>query len=131
MFDIRPKRQFGYLLPVTVGDTIYYQFYRVFPPDVFMATYPLALSAFSRPAVDAALEHFWDGVEFLASRGVERIVQGGIPVSALAGRERIRSLLAEAERRTGIPADADFEEAIAALQALGVRKVAVAAKWDD
>lgn len=131
MIDIRPRRQLGYLLPVTVGDTVYYQFYRVFPPDVFMATFPLALSAFTRPAVDAALGNFWEGVDFLASRGVERIVQGGIPVSALAGRDRIRRLLDEAERKTGIPCDGDFEESIRALQDLGVRKVAVAAKWDD
>jgi len=131
MIDIRPAHQLGYLLPVMVGDTVYYQFHRVFPPDVLLVAYPLGLAGFTPTAVDAALERFWEGVEFLRGRGVERIVQGGIPVSAHAGRDRILRLVAEAERRTGIPVSADFEESIEALRSLGVRRVAVAAKWDD
>ncbi len=96
MIDIRPAHQLGYLLPVMVGDTIYYQFHRVFPPDVLLVAYPLGLASFTPAAVDVALGHFWEGVEFLRGRGVERIVQGGIPVSAPAGRERILRLIAEA-----------------------------------
>lgn len=131
MTDIRPAHQLGYLLPVLVADAIFYQFYRVLPPDVLLVAYPIALTGFTPTAVDAALGHFWEGVDFLSGRGVERIVQGGIPVSAYAGRDRILRLVAEAERRTGIPVSADFEESIDALRSLGVRRVAVAAKWDD
>lgn len=131
MIDLRPRHQVGYLLPVDIADAIYYQFSRVFPRDVLLVGYPLALTGFYAPDVDAALEHFWEGVDFLASRGVERIVQGGIPVSALAGRERIQQLVAEAGRRTGLPVSADFEESIDAFHELGVRRVAVAAKWDE
>jgi maleate cis-trans isomerase len=131
MIDLRPAHQLGYLLPVMVGDAIYYQFHRVAPPDTLLVAYPIGLTRFTGEAVDAALDHFWAGVDFLAGRGVERIVQGGIPVSAFAGRQRILRLIGEAEQRTGIPVTADFEESIEALRSLGVQRVAVAAKWDD
>jgi maleate cis-trans isomerase len=129
MIDLRPSHQLGYILPVTVADTVYYQFHRVYPPDCILVGYPIGLQAFSPEGVDAALEHFWEAFEFLVGRRVERIVQGGIPVSATAGRARILGLLDEARRRSDIPTTADFEEVIEAFQALGVRRVAVAAKW--
>lgn len=129
MIDIRPSHQLGYILPVSVADTVYYQFHRVYPPECLLVGYPIGLQAFSPAGVDAALEHFWEAFEFLVGRQVERIVQGGIPVSATAGRARILDLLEEARRRSDIPTTADFEEVIQAFQALGVEQVAVAAKW--
>lgn len=129
--DILPRHQLGYLLPVSVADTVYYQFHRVFPRDALLVGYPLAVRAFTVPAVLEALEGFRAGVDFLAAKGVERIVQGGIPVSALAGRARIQALLAQAQQTTGLPVSADFEEVIEALQWLGAGRVAIAAKWDE
>lgn len=131
VIDLLPRHQLGYILPVEVGDAMYYQFHRVFPPDCLFVCYPIGLQSFTPAGVDAALEHFWQAFEFLVERRVERIVQGGIPVSALAGRTRILELLAEAGRRTSIPTTADFEEVVEAFQELGVKRVAVAAKWDD
>jgi maleate isomerase len=131
MNDLVPRHQLGYILPVYVADTIYYQFHRVFPPDCLLVGYPIGLSSFTPEGVDASLERFWEAFDFLVDRGVERIVQGGIPVSALAGRARIRGLLDEAARRGSIPTTADFEEVIDALQQFGVKRIAVASKWDE
>lgn len=130
MIDLLPRHQLGYILPVAVADTVYYQFHRVFPPDCMLVGYPIGLPSFSPEGVDQALGRFWEAFDFLVGRQVERIVQGGIPVSALAGRARILGLLEQAARRTSIPASADFEETIQAFRELGVRRVAVAAKWD-
>src|SRR5262249_55086268 len=59
----------------------------------------------------------------------ERISQGGIPVSAYAGRPRVLALLEDAAKRSPIPATADFEESIEAVRHLGIKRLAVAAKW--
>jgi arylmalonate decarboxylase len=94
-----------------------------------LVNYPLNLQSFSTGGVDKALEAFWPAFDFLVARKVERISQGGIPVSAYAGRARILAMLEEAARRTTISATADFEESIEAIRHLGIKRVAVAAKW--
>jgi maleate cis-trans isomerase len=131
MIDLIPRHQLGYVLPIPVGDYVHYQFYRACPADCFLVARPLDLKAFTPEGVDAALAAFHPAVDFLIDRRVHRISQGGIPISALAGRARILEMLDSIRRRTDIPATADFEETIEAFQALGITRVAVAAKWDD
>ncbi len=129
MIDVLPRHQFGYINPVQLADFIHYQFYRIFPPGCIWVSYPLNLQNFSASGVDKALEAFWQAFDFLVDRRVERISQGGIPVSAYAGRPRILAMLEEASKRSSIPATADFEESIQAVRHLGIKRLAVAAKW--
>lgn len=130
--DMLPAGQLGYILPPRIGDTIHHQFYRTCPPDLMLVVYSLDLGAFTAEGVEAALASFWPAFDFLAARKVDRIVQAGIPVSSIAGRARILGFLEEAARRApGIPASADFEEAIEGFKLLGCRKIAMAGKWDD
>ena len=129
MLDLLPRHQFGYILPVPIGDMQHYMFYRIFPQDCMEVCCPLNLQQFSASGVDKALEAFWPAFEFLADRKVERISQGGIPISAYAGRPRILKMLEEANKRANIPTSADFEESIEGIRALGIKRLAVAAKW--
>jgi len=129
VIDLMPRRQFGYINPVQISDFIHYQFYCIFPPNCLMVNIPLNLQSFSQGGVDKALEAFWPALDFLVARKVERISQGGIPVSAYAGRPRVLALLEEAAKRSSIPATTDFEESIEAMQHLGIKRLAVAAKW--
>ena len=129
MIDVMPRRQFGYINPVQISDYIHYQFYGIFPSNCLLVNFPLNLQSFSHGGVDKALEAFWSGHSFLVDRKVERISQGGIPVSAYAGRPRILAMLEKAAKRSSIPATADFEESIEAIQHLGIKRLAVAAKW--
>jgi maleate cis-trans isomerase len=127
-----PTGQLGYILAPRVGDAIHHQFYRSCPQDLMLVVYPLNLGAFTEAGIEAALASFWPAFEFLVARKVDRIVQGGIPVSAFAGRERILGFLEEAARRApSIPATVDFEEVIDGFKLLGCRKIAMAGKWDD
>jgi len=127
--DLMPRRQFGYINPVQISDYIHYQFYCIFPSNCLMVNIPLNLQSFSTGGVDKALEAFWPAFDFLVAREVERISQGGIPVSAYAGRPRVLAMLEEAAKRSSIPATADFEESIEAVRHLGIKRLAVAAKW--
>jgi maleate cis-trans isomerase len=129
--DLRPKHQFGYINPVVISDFIHYQFYQVAPPRTHFVAYHINLQALTREGVERALTAFWDAVDFLIGRKVERISLGGIPLSAYAGRQRVLELLQQARGRTDIPVTTDFEEAIVALRYLGVERVVAAAKWDQ
>jgi maleate cis-trans isomerase len=129
VIDLMPRRQFGYINPVQISDYIHYQFYSIFPANCLMVNVPLNLQAFSHSGVDKALEAFWGAFDFLVARKVERISLGGIPLSAYAGRSRIRAMMAEAAKRSSIPTTSDFEEAIEAVRYLGIKRLAVAAKW--
>jgi maleate cis-trans isomerase len=129
VIDVMPRHQFGYINPVQISDYIHYQFYGIFPPNCLLVNFPLNLQSFSHGGVDKALEAFWTGFDFLVERKVERISQGGIPVSAYAGRPRILAMLDEAAKRSSIPATADFEESIEAIKHLGIKRLAVTAKW--
>ncbi len=131
MTDLIPHHQLGHVSPVPVGDYFHYQFYNVVPLEVFLVAIPLGLNSFSQGGADAAMEGFLGAVDFLHKRGVDRIVSGGIPISAFIGRPRMLELCAQAQHRTGITCTADFEETIEGFASLGVRKVAIAAKWDD
>jgi arylmalonate decarboxylase len=129
VIDLMPRRQFGYINPVQISDFIHYQFYNIFPSNCLMVNIPLNLQQFSGGGVDKALEAFWSAFDFLVARKVERISLGGIPISAYAGRPRILSMIEEAAKRTSIPTTSDFEEAIEGVRHLGIKRLAVAAKW--
>ena len=127
-----PTAQLGYILAPRVGDAIHHQFYLTCPPELMLVVYPLNLGSFTEAGVEAALESYWPAFDFLVSRKVDRIVQGGIPLSAFAGRDRVLGLLEEARRRApSIPSTVDFEEVIEGFKLLGCRKLALAGKWED
>jgi maleate cis-trans isomerase len=128
--DLVPRFQLGYLLPVRVGDNVQHQFYHVCATDMMLVPVPGGLERFDQSAVEAMHESLLASLDFLIKRGVDRIVQGGIPVSAFMGRPGVRRFLEEARRRTDIPVTADFEDVLEALHELGARRIAVGAKWD-
>jgi len=125
-----PTYQYGYILPVQFGEFMHYNFYQVVPDDAVMVAPPLNLQSFSGDGVEAAFKDFWRVFDFLVARKVDRITQGGIPISARLGRKRTLAFMEEAARRSPIPCQADFEESIDALKMLGAKKVGIAAKWE-
>lgn len=130
MVEASPRYLFGHMSPLMAKDNRNHEASQVFPTSCGILCYPLNLKAFSGAAVDEALGSFWAALDHLAAHKVRRIALGGIPVAALPGRKRILALLDEARGRTDIPVTAVFEDVIDAFKALGLRRIAVAAKWD-
>lgn len=130
MNDLIPRFQFGYILPVQIGEFLHYNFYQICPNDCVIVAPPLNLRSFSAEGVETAMTEFWRVFDFLAARRVDRIAQGGIPITARMGRARVLELLAEGRRRYDVPVSADIEDAIAGLHAVGAKRIAVAAKWE-
>ena len=106
-----------------------YEFYRLIPLEVMEIKTMLGIADYSNAAVEAAIGRFWDCVELLQREHVDRIVLGGVPVSARLGRARVRELLDAAEQKTGIGFDAPLEAVIACMRHLGLTQLAVASRW--
>lgn len=108
---------------------MYYQFYRLFPAGSLLVQSALGLRSFTSEGVNEALGSSWKAFDFLRSYNVEQISWAGVPLSAFAGRARMLAILDEARGKADIPVTTDFEDLIAAMQHLGLKRPVIAAKW--
>jgi maleate cis-trans isomerase len=129
MSIVSPWFNLAYIIPHAYTDMDAYQFYRVAPEGMMLVTTGLNLQGHSLEAVENEMPAFWERIDLLAKRKVDRIALSGVPVASMLGRKRMREILAQAEDRSGIPCDTDFEAHIAALQHFGATKIALATRW--
>jgi maleate cis-trans isomerase len=108
-----------------------YQFYRLVPLDVMECSAVLGIENYTLEAVEKALGNYWHCVEALVREKAQVIVFGGAPVSAALGRQRVIELLRQTTEKTGIPTDAPLEALIAAMNHLGLTKLAIGSRWAD
>jgi maleate cis-trans isomerase len=107
-----------------------YRFYRVVPTTVLLiATGLVGMDDYTKGGVDKAIESYWECVDFLVKQRVDVIILGGAPISAQLGRQRVRELLEQTTRRTGIRADATLEATIVAAEHLGVNSLSIGSRW--
>ena len=85
----------------------------------------------SQDVIDLANRLGWDRFDLLAKKKVDRISLSGVPVASALGRKRMLEILAEAEKRTGLPCDTDLEAHIAALKHFGATQIALATRWPE
>lgn len=128
---ISPWYALGYIIPHLYTDLDAYQFYRVAPEGMMLVTTGLNLTEYSLAAVEREMPVFWERVELLAKKKVDRISLSGVPVASALGRARTLEILAEAQSRTGLPCDTDLEAHITTLQHLGATRIAIATRWPD
>jgi len=96
-----------------------------------LVTTGLNLREYSLAAVEENLPTLWDRFDLLAKKKVDRMSLSGVPVASALGRKRMREILAEAEKRTGLPCDTDLEAHIATLNHFDAKKIALATRWPD
>src|SRR5215212_5523414 len=128
---ISPWYQLGYVIPHLYTDLDAYQFYRAAPEGMMLVTTGLNLRDYTLAAVEEELPALWQRFELLAKKGVDRISLSGVPVASALGRTKMREILAEGERRTGLHCDTDLEAHIATLQQFGATRIALATRWPD
>lgn len=131
MDNLEPWYRLGFITPHQFVDNVPYQFYRLAPPGMMLVTANLDLADYTEEAVDHELPLLWRHAATLMKRGVHHIVIGGVPVGAALGRERVQAILAEGEKRFGIPFSTDMENIITALKYLGVTKLAIGSRWHE
>ena len=131
MSMISPWYQLGYVIPHLYTDLDAYQFYRTAPEGMMLVTTGLNLGDYTLAAVEAELPALWQRFELLAKKGVDRISLSGVPVASALGRTKMREILGEGQRRTGLPCDTDLEAHIATLRHFGATRIALATRWPD
>ena len=128
---ISPWYQLGYVIPHLYTDMDAYQFYHVAPEGMMLVTTGLNFQGPSLQAVEAELPLYWQRVDLLATKKVDRIALSGVPVASFLGRKRMLETLAKAQDRSGTPCDTDLEAHIAVLKHLGATRIALATRWHE
>jgi maleate cis-trans isomerase len=131
MSVISPWYQLGYVIPHLYTDVDAYQFYRVAPEGMMLLTTGLNLTDYTLAAVEQELPVLWQRFDLLASKKVDRLSLSGVPVAVALGRAKMREILAEGQKRTGLPCDTDLEAHIATLHHLGAKRIALVTRWPD
>lgn len=102
------------------------------PEDIRQIASSIEISDYTPTGVNEAIEkRYWPCVEELMAQGAQRITLAGFPIASQLGRARVLALTQETARRTGVVADSHAEATVAALQHLGVRRIAVASRWSE
>lgn len=129
--EFAPKRRVGCLFPLTVIDYNPYEFYEIAPKGILLALVPLGLEKFTREDAERVFATVDQKLELLMQRGVDVVVQAGTPLAVLVGPEFLDKLLAHIEKKTGVPAISMMFSVVAAANHLGIKKIAVADKWNE
>jgi maleate cis-trans isomerase len=131
MSIINPWYQLGYIIPHAYTDMDAYQFYRVAPEGMMLVTTGLNFQGHSLESVENELPAYWERVDLLAKKKVDRIALSGVPVATFLGRKRMLETLAKAQDRSGLPCDTDLEAHIAVLKHLGATRIALVTRWHE
>jgi len=131
MFDqFLPKKRIGYLFPLTIIDNVAYQFYRFIPQDMMLLLLPVGIRGFTLEDVERAFAPLEEYVSMLVKQETDIIVQGGVPPAVIMGIERHDDLLARIEKASGRPSTSTTLNVIAAAKSVGIRRIALANKWN-
>src|SRR4029453_2935815 len=129
--DAVPKLKLGVLKPLLVVDNSAYEFYRIAPPGVMLVMIPVGLGKFSKDAVERGVAPLDSYVDQLMERGVQLIMQSGVPLPLLIGVEAHDRLIERIAKRSGVPATSSVLGVVATAKQLGLRRIAVANKWSE
>ena len=83
--EFLPKVKIGALKPLAIVDNAAYEFYRIAPPDVMLVMIPIGLEKFSKEDVERVFAPLDSYVDQLMERGVDIIMQSGVPLPILIG----------------------------------------------
>jgi maleate cis-trans isomerase len=128
--DFVPRRKFGVLSPLSVIENGPYEFYRLAPPGVVMVLVPCGLREFSAEDVARIFEPLDQILDSLMARQVDIVVNAGVPLSLLMGPDAHDRFLAHIEDYTGKPASSTVTALTNAARHLGLKRIAVANKWN-
>ena len=127
--DFVPKRKLGMLWPLAVAANGPYEFYRLVPRGVMLVGKGVGLSEFSVTNVERVFAPAEEIADALMERGIDLIMQSGVPLPILIGIEAHDRLLDRLAKRTGKPATSSVVGVARAAAHLGIQNIAVANKW--
>jgi maleate isomerase len=129
--EFMPKVKIGALKPLPIIDNAAYEFYRIAPPGVMLVMIPVGLGEFSKEDVERVFAPIDKLVDQLMERGVDIIMQSGVPLPLLIGVEAHDRLIERIAKRSGKPATSSVLGVVAAAKRLGIKRIALANKWSE
>jgi maleate cis-trans isomerase len=129
--EFLPKRKIGVLSPLPIIDNAAFEFYHMVPPDVMAVMIPVGLQKFTAEDVERVFKPIDEKLDMMMERGVDIVMQSGVPLPILIGVEAHDRLIAHMEEHTGLPATSSVLGVAAAARHLGIKKIALANKWTE
>src|SRR5205823_4045414 len=129
--EFQPRLKIGALKPLAVIDNAAYEFYRIAPPGIMLVMIPVGLDEFSKEDVERVFAPVDKLVDQLMERGVDIIMQSGVPLPLLIGVDGHDRLLERIAKRSGKPATSSVLGVVAAAKHLGIKRIALANKWSE
>src|SRR5215204_639345 len=126
-----PKLKIGCLQPGAIIDNAPYEFYRLAPPGVMLVMVGVGLREFSSQDVERVFAPLDRYLDQLMDRGVDLIMQNGVPLPILIGINAHDRIIAHMGSHTGIPATSTVLSVVRAASDFGIDTVAVVNKWSD
>lgn len=124
-----PRLKIGCLMPGAVIDNHAFEFYRLAPPGVMLVMVGVGLREFSRDDVERVFEPLDRYLHQLMDRGVNLVIQNGVPLPILIGIEAHDRMVDHIASYTRLPATSTVLSVVRAAADLGIRKLAVVNKW--
>jgi maleate cis-trans isomerase len=132
MFEAdRPTHKIGCLSPLAVVENAAYEFYRLAPRGLMLVLLPIGLSEFSRADVERVFAPLDRYLDMLTERGVDLVMQNGVPLPLLIGIEAHDRMIAHMAKYSGRLATSTVLAVGRAARQLGLRRVALVNKWSD
>jgi maleate isomerase len=121
----------GKISPAPAAGRVMREFYDVVPDGVDLTIAPLTVQKISRDSMSDMMKLVGDSTELLAEKGVDAIYLGGVPPIVMRDPGYDLELVAEMERRGGVPACTDVTGVMDAFRAMGIKRLVMAAPFED
>jgi len=125
------RARIGYTSPPKATEVFPYEFYRVAPAGVTLIVTTLAIVEMNRAEIDESYDASLEMAKSLARTGADVVVLGGKPINQSRGLADAAGLVGATEAAIGVPVTTSLDAQMAALRAVGARRVAALHPFAD
>ena len=124
------RKRIGFISPSIIETTVH-DFFRYAPTGVGHVGITCNIETWGRDHFEGALARLAEDARSLATRKVDYIIHGGVPLIVGRGKGADLELIAAIRNATGLPATTSVRSALDAFDSLGIRKIVLATPYPD
>jgi len=125
------RARIGYTSPPAATEVFPYEFYRIAPAGVTLIVSTLAIVEMNRAEIDQSYDASFELAKNLARAGAQVVVLGGKPINQSQGLAGVAGMVDDTAAQIGVPVTTSLDAQMAALRALGARRVAAIHPFTD